>query len=428
MFCNAVIDILGLNKTRTWEDVRRELNSDQIKRVHEVLKMLWPRDTNLADLLPRPDGSVFRAVYMGLIDPRTIELSVISSLAYFDEIVILNPFPNPWDMDAKFSPTQTPEKHKSQMLKNVAVLLALQPFIEAGIVHLVPDPMEYNADFRRAIKETIDKRTANWEPTREEMLRVKFLLREDLERLIFRLPEDELRRRVRASRPGIEPERLERIVNNMKEQLADDPFTLLQSVRNGEDEEGFHVMRGMNLELALFIAHLTGSAIYTDAPSDWRQLHEHTSASTDLGQRSQWAPLAERIASLIFTIEVNPLISLELRKAGKLRCMRRVFQGIWNTVLTQREDVDVDETAKQLASCLETAHVRADIEWNTCGTTTGPSARFRRRIELSAPRSGFNMNSVHRMLVTFGRPNYIKSVPIALFLTFDSVQDEVLLT
>ena len=426
IFCNAVIDILGLNKRKTWEDVRRELSNDQVKRIHEELKLLWPRDTNIADLLPRPDGRVFRAVYMGFIDPRTIEVSVISSLAYFDEIVILNPFPNPVDMDPEYSPTKSPAQHKSQMLKNVSVLLTLQPFIDAGIVHLVPDPMEFNADFRREIRATIEERTANWELTREEMRLGQALGRDDLERLTLRLPEDELRRKVRQSRPDIDPELLERTIEYMKEQLANDPFALLQPVKGDEDGEELHVMRGINLELALFVAHLTGSAIYTDEPAYWRQLHEHTSASTDAGQRSQLAPLAEKLASLTFTIEANPLISLETRKAGKLGRMRRVFRRIWNMTLTQGEDADVDEIAKQLAISLENASVKADIEWNTCSTTTGLSARFRRRIELSAPGAGFNMNSVHRLLITFGRANYIESMPIALFLTFDSVQDEVL--
>ena len=418
MFCNAVIDILGLNKRKTWEDVRRELSNDQVKSIHEMLKMLWPRDTNIANLLPRPDRRVFRAIYMGLIDPRTIDASVISSLAYFDEIVILNPFPNPVYMNSEYSPTRSPAQHKSQMLKNVSVLLMLQPFIDAGIVHLVPDPMEFNADFRRAIRAMIEKRTANWKPTNEDMRLGMALARDDFERRRLRLPEDELRREVRKSQPDIGPEPLERTIEHMKEKLANDPFALLQPVSTDKDGEELQAMRRMNLELALFVAHLTGSAIYTDAPSDWRQLHEHTSAAADVGQRSQWAPLAEKLASLIFTIDANPLISLETRKAGKLGRMRRVFRRIWNTTLTQGKDANVDEIAKQLATSLENASVKAGIEWDTCSTTKGPSERFCRRIELSAPDAGFNMNSVHRLLTTLVRTNYIESVPIALFLTF----------
>ena len=244
------------------------------------------------------------------------------------------------------------------------------------------------------------------------------LARDDFERRRLRLPEDELRREVRKSQPDIGPEPLERTIEHMKEKLANDPFALLQPVSTDKDGEELQATRRMNLELALFVAHLTGSAIYTDAPSDWRQLHEHTSAAADVGQRSQWAPLAEKLASLIFTIDANPLISLETRKAGKLGRMRRVFRRIWNTTLTQGKDANVDEIAKQLATSLENASVKAGIEWDTCSTTKGPSERFCRRIELSAPDAGFNMNSVHRLLTTLVRTNYIESVPIALFLTF----------
>ncbi len=424
-FCNAVVDILGLNKRKTWEDVRRQLSNDQVKTIHEMLEMLWPKDTNIADLLPRPDRRVFRAVYMGLIDPRTIDVSVISSLAYFDEIVILNPFPNPTYMSPEYSPKQSPTQHKSQLLKNVSVLLTLQPFIDAGIVHFVPNPMEFNADFRRAIRAMIEKRTANWKPTEEDMRLRMALARDDLERWTLRLPEAELRRKVRKSQPDIGPELLECRIEHMKEKLANDPFALLQPVLGGKDGGEFQVFSGMSLELALFVAHLTGSTIYTDEPSNWRQLHEHTSAATDAGQRSQWAPLAEKLVSLKFTFEANPLINLETRNAGKLGRMRGVFRCIWNTVLIQGEGADVNEIAKQLAARLENASVKAGIEWDTCSTTTGPSERFRRRIEFSAPGSGFNVNSVHRLLITFGRTNYIESVPIALFLTFEGIQDEV---
>ena len=67
----------------------------------------------------------------------------------------------------------------------------------------------------------------------------------------------------------------------------------------------------------------------------------------------------------------------------------------------------------------EVAWARADTESAACNTTTFPAARFRRRIELSLRGGGFDMNSVHRLLVTFGRRNYIESVPMSLFLAFD---------
>ena len=257
----------------------------------------------------------------------------------------------------------------------------------------------------------------------EEMPLGKALARDELERLTLRLPEDQLRRTVRKSQPDIGPELLERTIEYMKEKLANDPFALLQPVPAGEDGREFQTLRSISLESALFVAHLTGAAIYTDEPASWRQLHEHTSAVEDAGRASQWEPLAEKLTSLKFTVEANPLINLEVRISEKLVRVRRVFRRIWDTALAQGKDADLYEIAGELAMSLEKANVKAGIEWNTCNTTTGPSARFRQHIEFSAPAAGFDVNSVHRLLITFGSTNYIKSLPIALFINREAHAD-----
>jgi hypothetical protein len=77
MFIRAVEGILDLDvEGKTWDDVRTELSDEQVRRIHIAYAALWPPETNVSDLLPRPDPSVFRGVYVGLIDPRTIAVSV----------------------------------------------------------------------------------------------------------------------------------------------------------------------------------------------------------------------------------------------------------------------------------------------------------------------------------------------------------------
>ena len=418
VFWDWIVDILGLDDGKTWEDVRRELSDDQVKRVHNVVEALWPKDTDIANLLPRPDGRVFRAVYMGLVDPRTISLSVISSLAYFDEIIVLNPFPNPLHMSAKYSPTLSPARHKSQLLKNVGALMQLQPFIDAGIVHLVPDPMEFNAETRLEMKSMIDLRKGNWEPTTEEVRLMKFLRRDDLKRLLLRLPEEQSRRQVSDSHPDLSPEQLDEMLRNMKEELLKDPYALLQPIAEGEDSGELQGLRSMNLELALFLAHLTGACIYTDLPAHWRQLHEHTSAAGNTKENSNWTPLAARIANIEFPIEVNAQINLDARNAGRMGGVRNVFRRIWKAALEPGESADADEIARRLAKRLEKASVTAARERGRI-TTMDPSTRLRCRITFSAPPGGFNMNGVNRLLVTSGRKSYIESVPIALQLALE---------
>ncbi|MFX6540602.1 hypothetical protein ABTG54_21420, partial [Acinetobacter baumannii] len=76
MLCRAVQSILGLSDGATWEDVRRNLNDENVKDIHRVFASLWPEDTDLASLLPRPNPKILRAVYMGFSDPRTVEAAV----------------------------------------------------------------------------------------------------------------------------------------------------------------------------------------------------------------------------------------------------------------------------------------------------------------------------------------------------------------
>ncbi len=202
MFCNAVLDILGLNKSKSWLDVRRQLSNVQVVRIHELLDALWPQDSNIARLLPRSDHRVFKAVYMGVTDPCTICGSVIGSLAYFDEVFIRNPFSVSKSMRPDLNPILNPAQHKSQTLKNVSVLLTLRPFIDLGVVHLVPDIFGQNAYWQQSIMAEIKKRSENWKPTEEEVQQMMELITNEYERSKLRLPDHEQRREIGESLPG----------------------------------------------------------------------------------------------------------------------------------------------------------------------------------------------------------------------------------
>jgi hypothetical protein len=119
-------------KRSTWEDqspnckagqdVRRTLSDDQVTRIHGVFSTLWPEDTDVASLLPRPNPKVLRSVYMGIADPRTVEATVLGWLPYVDEIVLVNPFFLGTRMKPDFSPIDSPAGHKMQTLNNVMLL------------------------------------------------------------------------------------------------------------------------------------------------------------------------------------------------------------------------------------------------------------------------------------------------------------------
>lgn len=414
IFINAIIDILGFNTGKNWDDIRRELSDDQVKRIHEAFGSLWPKGTDIADLLPRPDERVFRALYLGTVDPRTIAASVTSWLVYFDEVVVPNPFVNDAYFKPEFSPTESPGQYKEQTLKNILLLLTLEPFIDAGLVHLIPDPTDFNDDFRRAVWGMAEERTASWEPDEKDMEQLRELTEDDFKRATRGLPDDSLRNLVQRCSPELSLEQIERAVADMKEQHANDPFALLQPMTPGNGGGQLRIMKGFNLELAMFLAELTGSAIYTDLPLHWQHLHAHTSAVNAPQLASVWAPLVERIQTIDFTLESNPQVSLHIRMAGKLGNVRNVFRRIGNAVRVQNEKTDAKGIVKQLEGELQRAEENIRREWQASGSTSAPSMRFQRHVEISVPMGGFERNTVRRLLLTFGRAKHIQGMPMAM--------------
>ena len=69
-FARGIHSILGLD-TKSWNDIRRELSDEMVKKIHELYGVLWTPDTDIVSLLPKPDKSL-RAIYTGVLDPRTI--------------------------------------------------------------------------------------------------------------------------------------------------------------------------------------------------------------------------------------------------------------------------------------------------------------------------------------------------------------------
>ncbi|MFX5840020.1 hypothetical protein ABTE60_22160, partial [Acinetobacter baumannii] len=73
-------------------------------------------------------------------------------------------------MKPEFSPIESPTGHKMQTLKNVMLLLVLEPFIRAGLVHLVPDPGEVSATLGHHVQEALTRRTFGWKPPKGDGL------------------------------------------------------------------------------------------------------------------------------------------------------------------------------------------------------------------------------------------------------------------
>ena len=71
MLFTGISKILGIGKDRDWVTVRREITDEKIRDVYGLYDALWPRETNLLAMLPKPDGEA-RAIYTGVLHPSVI--------------------------------------------------------------------------------------------------------------------------------------------------------------------------------------------------------------------------------------------------------------------------------------------------------------------------------------------------------------------
>lgn len=407
MLCRAIQDILGLTTGKTWDDVRRDLSDEHVKRIYEVFGILWPKDTNILELLPRETRSAFRCVYLGIADPRTVVEAVIGWLPYFDEVILAHPFINPLHIRPEFSPTESPSQHKEQTLKNVLLLLFLEPYIWSGYVHLIPDPGDFNPMFRTLAHQMAKVRTAGWKMDRESTGSFHALFKDDFHRSRRQLPEDSLKQDFRKYCPKASDTDIESAIAYGKTELAADPYSLLQPAEMGGPWT-LLLYKGYSLESAMYLAALTGSAIYTDAAVYWQQLNMHA-VQTDRPVADFWIPVVESLQAIDFPIDLNLRTLYEVRQDGLFGGMRSVMRRFAETAWQSNDQLRPDQIALQF-TCAAKAMKR---QWTSVPTNT---LRQTGNIEISVPAGGFMRNDVRRLLLTFGRAKATQSIPFAMLV------------
>lgn len=413
MLCNVVSGILGLRGGASWEDVRRNLSDDQVQRIHGAFSTLWPEDTDLASLLPRPNPKKLRSVFVGLADPRTIEAAVVGWLPYIDEVVLVNPFLLGRSLKPEFSPIDSPAGHKMQTLKNVVLLLKLEPYIRAGRVHLVPDPGEVCAPLGLHVREVLTHRTAGWKPPEGGLHKRLKLAEDETRRMIRMLPENSLRRHIAKYAPDADDAMVDQIVATFQREAASDPYILLQPLPVGEAGAQHQIYKGLNLESALYLAMLTGSVIHVDTDAHWEQLLMDAQPAGAPSQRA-WAPVRHALAEITLPIDLDARRVAERLNIEDLPPINALLRRLAHSIMSPGPRSAPAVLAKQLRQ----ARGKAERK----GAAMDDNNMLSARLELHVPPTGFFRHEVQRLLVMFAGATRPRSVPYALRLVFDKPQ------
>jgi hypothetical protein len=333
------------------------------------------------------------------MDVRTLSSQVTGMLAYIDEIVIAHPFVNANGTRPEFSPVLRPEIYREQTLREVYMLMILEPWIAEGRVHLIPDPLDYDSGFMEEIFTISKDRGASFKLGPIDEARSQALMLDDHKRAIARLPTASLKSYIKrhmasADAPMTDNE-VELIATYLKEEQKQDPLSLMDPPNSTGQGGEFRMFKCFAREAGLYLATLTGSFVYTDSDSQWSRLHESDGVHQYVPD-----PNAEQATRLLGDIQIHvPAETYEFlvepAPASEIRTFLR------RAVVAAKGEGSIEFGAYEAAPETNASPSEASIKY---------------RLRASVPLNGFQRTDVARLVLTFGRTEDKAPVRLALFL------------
>ncbi|GLR90917.1 DUF4238 domain-containing protein [Bradyrhizobium iriomotense] len=410
MLYNGIVNVLALDAKKDWVTVRRELTDEKIALIYELFEGLWPLETDLLQLLPRPDGFA-RAVYTGMIHPNTITQFALGASLYFGELIVEHPFVHAGTMKKEFSPVANPHSYRQEILKTLIFFLTVIPLVEQGLVNLVPDPCNFDPHLRDQMFRMAHLRSAGVVNTLHQEVRLDELARENLKRSLMMLPKEALRSQLLRASPELDDIQMEQVLEEVERLKEDDPLAVLQpdSLAGGKEGGQYDVMKlAPNFEMTLYLAQATGAAIVTDNPFRWKEIRR---AAHRRGSSNGRLPsLARNIGSSTFTIpqyvaDIQTLASKETLAAYPA-LIRDAFKYLSRGTADAKPNYE-----GHLAARFARVHSAAQAAVKKAGITAKPA-----RISCVFPREGVQDNSVNRLLLMSSSERHLPSVPMAFFM------------
>ncbi len=412
MLHNGIERILELDGKKDWIQIRRELTDEQIKEIYFLYEALWPLETDLLALLPKPDG-VARAVYTGSIHPLSITDFALAAPLYFGELIVAHPFIHSGVMAKEYRPTENPKHYRQEFLKTIMFFINLMPLVHFGLVNLIPDPCDFDIHLRKQMMSMARTRSSTtwFDPDKEP--RLKKQIEADNKRSLMLMPPDTMRRQIRKFNPDIDDEQVEATIRFAERNRELDPLAVLQEGSfEGGKEGGQMTMFKLvpNFEMTMYLAQATGSCIVTDSPHRWsevkRAIRRQVKTAT-LGL----ATLASDIegAKFGFLQNVKDVVDHALKKtcAAYPDLLRDISRYLSNL---EERGVKPNREAQFIGRFAKT-HAAAQAGLKNSGVSVKEG-----RISCAFPPDGIQDNTINRLLLMSSSERHLSSVPMAFFI------------
>jgi hypothetical protein len=419
---DAMSDIFGME--RPWNKVKDGMTDAQIREFYRFIADLWPINTNPQITMPPPDDSTLRALYLGENEPEMMLENVFRFCLYADQILLVNPFDNPNVMAEQFNPIHHPGEWKLQTIRLVYHLMLLTPWIEAGLVVLVPDPGDFNRQLRVKTWDLAAARLRGWRPSDEDLDQSAAMQRARKTMLLY--PRSYMERMTREANPGISDEVVRKVLEQMEDERANDPLLPNDTIDRmpGQFEAG---RLGANLEMGMYICQATGAFPYTNVKFRWKEI---LGARQDLDATAQvWSPLTNAFQQLKFKFmdKVDSRFACSIRQEGRLEGFRSFMRHLWNTVGGEPDASKSEVFARDFRDELTQAFSNAKADWDAIdrellkwAVPTLGGAMATGAFSLALPVAGFAVAGVGEIIqAEMKRREFRRKVPMSVFIDLE---------
>jgi SEC-C motif len=429
---NDAGEIFGLG--RPWEKIKASFSDAKVREFYTFAANLWPTDTDVNQLLPEPD-STLRALYLGEYEPELMVENVFRFSLYADQILLTNLFPNPNNIAEKYNPIVHPDEWKTETLKLLFHLMILAPWIDDGLVVLIPDPGDFNRELRMKTWSLASERLKGWTPSVEDLDKSQFKKR--MQREFLRAPRRYWDRMVREVEPGMSDSDREALLDRIEHDRASDPLLLNETMDNMSSQLCM-THAGANLEMGTYICQATGAFPYTNLRFRWKEILG--AAVPDLDPTAKvWSPLTNTFQQLRFKFlnNVDPKFVTTIRREGRLEGFRSYLRNVWKTVGGEPDSAKSESLARDFRDELTQAFNEAQADWSLIdrelmkwgvptmagGLVSGLATAFvPGHMSLSLPgMAGFAVAGVSELIqAAMKRREFRKKVPMSVFIDLEN--------
>lgn len=409
----AIAKELGLDSGKTWAEIRTDLTDEQIKRIYSLYAALWPRETDLLQLLPKPDGRA-RAVYTGCIHPSAITEFALGASLYFGELLVEHPFVHAGAVSKAFSPVENPLTYRQEFLKSVVFLLTVMPLVDAGLINLVPDPCNFDTHLRDQMFDMAQTRLRGVRVDPKKDPRLRQLMEDDAKRGMLALPEEALRSQARRWDPEMNDERMQEFMAGVDYLKRSDPLAVLQAGTFDGGEEGglLNVCKlSPNFELAMYLAQAVGGSIVTDSLHRWEEI-QRTIRWRPPRPSLVLLPLSQAVASSEFAFPQQTDDILDLDEQGVCGSCAVPIKDAFHYVSRIEKKGEKPNAEAGIVARFKRGHASAQAALAKRGVEVALG-----RVTCAFPWGGFQHNHVNRLLLMSSSDHHMPSVPMAFYIS-----------